>query len=98
MHVLRSFVVAGRAVVALVVVLGLRHALVLAQEPQKTFTSVPGGAVVTETLAAGPLVFIAYGFVWVALLVYIFMLWRRTGKVEAELLDLTNRLHSGKRG
>ena len=68
------------------------------QEPTKTFTSVPGGVANTETLPAGPMVLTAYGVVWAMLFVYLFMVWRRVGRVEAELTDLTARLQSGKRG
>ena len=41
----------------------------------------------TETMPAAPLVFIAYAFVWVALIVYVFFLWRRLGRVERELAE-----------
>jgi CcmD family protein len=50
-----------------------------------------------EPIPAAPLVFIAYGFVWVALAVYIVMLWRRIANVERELGDLNRRLGSAKR-
>jgi CcmD family protein len=45
-----------------------------------------------ETLPATPLVFIAYAFVWVALVVYVFLLWRRVSRVERELTDVAARL------
>ena len=38
-----------------------------------------------ETLPALPLVYAAYAFVWVVLIAYVFMLWRRIGRVEREL-------------
>jgi CcmD family protein len=50
-----------------------------------------------EPIPAAPLVFIAYGFVWVALAVYIVVLWRRIANVERELGDLNRRLGSAKR-
>ena len=34
-----------------------------------------------ETLPATPLVFAAYGFCWVALFVYVFVIWRRLGRI-----------------
>lgn len=38
-----------------------------------------------EQLPAQPLLFSAYGFVWVAVLVYVWLLWRRLGAVQREL-------------
>jgi CcmD family protein len=34
----------------------------------------------------------AYAFVWIALLVYVWSLWRRMGKLERELADLRRRV------
>jgi CcmD family protein len=50
-----------------------------------------------EPLPAAPLVYFAYAFVWSALILYVFVLWRRVSKVERELADLNGRLQSGKR-
>jgi CcmD family protein len=50
-----------------------------------------------EPIPAAPLVFIAYGFVWVALAVYVFTIWGRLSKVERELGALNDRLRSSKR-
>ncbi len=44
-----------------------------------------------EQLPAAPLVMGAYAFVWVALLVYVWSLWRRVGAVQRELTDLRRR-------
>ncbi len=44
-----------------------------------------------EQLPAAPLVMAAYAFVWVALLVYVWSLWRRVGAVQHELADLRRR-------
>jgi CcmD family protein len=44
-------------------------------------------------LPAAPLLYGAYAFVWAVLLVYIFLLWRRVGKVERELADVTRKLN-----
>ncbi len=48
-------------------------------------------AVQQEHLPAAPLVMAAYAFVWVALLVYVWSLWRRVGAVQRELTDLRRR-------
>lgn len=45
-----------------------------------------------EQLPGGPLVLAAYGFVWAVLLVYVWTVWRRLGKVEREMRDLAGRL------
>ena len=61
-------------------------ASVLAQTPEQ-FEVVKGAP--TESLPATPLVFIAYGFVWVVVFLYITTLWRKLGRVERELHDLS---------
>jgi CcmD family protein len=45
-----------------------------------------------ETIPAAPLVMGAYAFVWAALLVYVWTVWRRLLKVEKEVHDLAVRL------
>lgn len=45
-----------------------------------------------EVLPATPLVFYAYGFVWVALMAYVWMLWRRMSRVEQDLDSVRKRL------
>lgn len=45
-----------------------------------------------ENLPALPLLYAAYGFVWVSLLVYVFVLWRRLDRVEKELHEVTSRI------
>jgi len=44
-----------------------------------------------EQLPAAPLLIAAYAFVWVALLVYVWSIWRRLGKVESEMHALAQR-------
>lgn len=45
-----------------------------------------------EQLPAARLVIGAYAFVWVALLAYLWSIWRRLGTVERELETLSRRL------
>ena len=45
-----------------------------------------------ETLPATPLVYAAYGFVWLALITYVFLLWRRLGRVEREIAEVNAKL------
>ena len=50
-----------------------------------------------ERLPATPFVLYAYGFVWVAILAYLWSLWRRLGAVEKELGSVTRRIEGGRR-
>ena len=43
-------------------------------------------------LSPAPLLYGAYAFVWAAVVVYVFTLWRRLGRVERELRDVTARI------
>ncbi|HEY7475419.1 MAG TPA: CcmD family protein [Vicinamibacterales bacterium] len=61
------------------------------------FVPVKPGDTGQEALPATPLVFIAYAFVWVLLLAYVFLLWRRLGRVERELADVNAKLRAGTR-
>ncbi|MCX6551800.1 MAG: CcmD family protein [Acidobacteria bacterium] len=47
-----------------------------------------------DQLPAAPMVIAAYAFVWVALVVYVWFLWRRLAKVERELADLNRRIQT----
>jgi CcmD family protein len=64
----------------------LAPALVSAQE----FEKVTGA--VREELPAGRFVAAAYGFIWIAVLVYVVSIARGLGKVRKELGDLKNRI------
>ncbi len=66
-----------------------------AQTAQTEF--VPASQVPVETLPAAPLVFVAYAFVWVALVAYVFALWRKLGRVEREMRQVSDRLESRRR-
>ena len=45
----------------------------------------------TEQMPAAPLLIAAYAFVWVAVLVYLWTIWRRLGRVEAEMRELAQK-------
>ena len=49
----------------------------------------------TEQLPAAPLLIAAYAFVWVATAGYLWMVWRRLGKVEREMQELEKRRSRG---
>ncbi len=83
------------ALLALVLLAGVVGPLAAQQQPQPApqqneFVPVKD-LPQQEQLPAAPLVMGAYAFVWVALLVYVWALWRRVGKVQAELADLRRR-------
>ena len=68
----------------------LLNAVVFAQ-PQTEFipvTEVPA----SEQLPSAPLVIAAYAFVWLAFLAYVWVIWRRLGKVEADISSLSAQL------
>jgi CcmD family protein len=44
-----------------------------------------------DQLPAAPLLIAAYAFVWIALMAYLWSIWRRLEKVEAELKALEQR-------
>jgi CcmD family protein len=76
---------------ALLLVFGAVAAVAAQEGGQSAFQAVPGGVVNQERLPATPLVFAAYALVWVILIAYVFLLWRRLGRVEHELADLTKK-------
>ena len=45
----------------------------------------------SEQLPGGVFVIMAYGFIWVAVMFYLWSIWRRLGKVEAEMQTLQRR-------
>jgi CcmD family protein len=73
-------------VLAAAAVCWLAPALAAAQE----FEKVTGA--VREELPAGRFVAAAYGFIWIAVLVYVVSIARGLGRVRKDLGDLKNRL------
>ncbi len=61
------------------------------QTPPQQDAFIPGSQLPTEVLPATPFVFIAYAFVWVALIGYVFGLWRKLTRVERELSQVAAR-------
>jgi CcmD family protein len=62
--------------------------------PQGEYLPVKPGTVV-EQLPAAPLVIAAYAFVWIAIFVYLWSIWRRIGKVEEDMRALARRSPGG---
>ena len=69
----------------------LMNAVVFAQPGQSEFqpvTEIPAG----EQLPSVPLVIAAYAFVWLAFMFYVWMMWKKLGKVERELTQLSAQI------
>ena len=81
------------AVSTLVFTLALTALPALAQQPptaQGEF--VPAKDLpATESIPAATLLVAAYAFIWVAAIVYLFSIWRRLNKVEAEMHALARK-------
>ncbi len=50
-----------------------------------------------EDFPAAPLVVGAYSVAWVALLIYVWSVWKRLGRVEREMVDVSRRIEAGGR-
>ena len=69
----------------------LMNAVMFAQPGQSEFqpvTEVPA----SEQLPSAPLVIAAYAFVWLAFMFYVWMMWKKLGKVERELTQLSAQI------
>jgi hypothetical protein len=49
----------------------------------------------SEQLPGGVFVVVAYGFIWIAMMLYLWFVWRRLSKVENEMRALRRRAGSG---
>jgi len=45
----------------------------------------------TESIPAAPLLVTAYAFIWVAMIFYLWTIWRRLNKVETEMRALAQK-------
>ena len=73
-------------------------AMMFIQQPaQEGFVPVDQLPAGQEQLPATPLVATAYAVAWVAILIYVWFLWRRLARVDRELLDVAKRLEPGAR-
>jgi len=71
-----------------------------AQDPQAPpgfDKMLPGDKSTAESLPAAPLVYAAYAAVWLILLAYLYVLWRRASRVDAALRELQSRVISSRR-
>jgi CcmD family protein len=70
---------------------------VLAQPPQQNEFVPVDTLPPADQLPSAPLLIAAYVFVWLATLFYLWTIWKRLGKVEAEVRTLESRRASGAR-
>jgi hypothetical protein len=94
----------GRLAVVVVASAWLAVAVPVAAQPSAQPPSAGQGEFVpikelpqAEQVPAGQLVLAAYGFVWLALMVYLWSVWQRVGKVQRDLEALDRRLSDGQR-
>ena len=74
-------------------VLSAAPAFALQQPPAGQSEFVPVDAVpLADQLPAAPLLITAYAFVWIAVMFYVWTIWRRMNKVEDETRVLAQRL------
>jgi len=88
---------------ALLLAAGLSGSVFAQVQPTPTPAALEGfvpmsEAAPREELPATPLVFYAYAFVWVALIGYVFLMWRRMARVEQDLAAVQRRLQDSKGG
>jgi len=63
------------------------------QPPKGQSEFVPVDSVpLSDQLPAAPLLVTAYAFVWIAVMVYLWTIWRRLNKVEDEMRALAQKL------
>lgn len=80
-------------VIGLLVTFAVCAPITLRAQQDKEFTTMkplpPGQG---ESLPATSLIYAAYALVWLVLLAYVFVLWRRAGRIEGQLIALHDRL------
>ena len=81
-----------RLLIALTSFVLLSSSAVAVQPPAGQSEFLPVDSVpLADQLPAAPLLVTAYAFVWVAVMVYLWTIWRRLNKVETEMLALAKK-------
>ncbi len=74
------------------------RAAALVQPPEAVDEFVPVEDLPAEEgLPAAPLLIAAYTVVWVVAMLYLFSIWRRLGRVEQEIADVSRRIDQSRR-
>jgi CcmD family protein len=82
-----------RLVIALTTVVLLSAPAFALQPPAGQSEFVPVDAVpLSDQLPAAPLLITAYAFVWLAVMVYLWSIWRRLNKVEDDMRALAQKM------
>jgi CcmD family protein len=81
----------GRAaVIATILALGSRAAFAL----QTTSEFVPADQVAQDHVPGGTLLLAAYAVAWVVVGAYVWIVWRRAGRIERELADIAAKIEA----
>jgi CcmD family protein len=90
---IRLFVLAIAIAVAIAVPLRTALAQGARPQPQQQNEFVPVDELPqAEQLPAAPLVIAAYAVAWLAMLIYLWSIWRRLQKVDRELSEVSRRI------
>ncbi len=85
----------SRLVMLTLGVMAATAASALAFQAQEGF--VPADQLHQEQVPGGMLVVVAYAVVWVVVIAYVLTLWRRAGRIERDLADLSSRVAATRR-
>ena len=87
-----------RLLIALTSFVLLSSSAFAVQPPAGQSEFVPVDSVpLADQLPAAPLLVTAYAFVWVAVMVYLWTIWRRLNKVETEMRALAQKQKTSQR-
>ena len=92
-HLWRAVLLAGLVMVAAVPAHAWQPPTTAAQEGFVPVDQLPPD----EVVPAAPLLIAAYAVAWVAVLLYLWSIWRRLGRVERDIGEVNRRIDAGAR-